>query len=307
MLQAIALAAILVAALATRHRSGAGLALVACAGVGIGVLGGAARLRAIDAGAFRGPDGERIAVSGHLVAVPRPAGGLVRIQLDTPAGKLLIEGFEPIPDLSIGDGLRATGTLALPPTWQRETLRRQGIARLLRATRLVPTGADRSGLLGRLDAVRKRAEVALATAMPEREAALARGFVLGQDDRIDPVTEERFRRSGLSHLLAVSGQNVLLLVLLASPLLGLLGVPLRWRLICLLALIAVYVPLAGAGASIQRAGVMGAAALVALMAGRPAPAPTRSLRRRRSPSLSTRGHPATSAGSSALPRSSASF
>ena len=94
--------------------------------------------------------------------------------------------------------------------------------------------------------------------MPEREAELARGFVLGQDDRIDPRTVEDFRRSGLSHLLAVSGQNVALLALLAMPVLGALGIPLRTRLVWVLALIAVYVPLAGAGPSIQRAAVMGA-------------------------------------------------
>jgi competence protein ComEC len=105
--------------------------------------------------------------------------------------------------------------------------------------------------------------------MADREGALALGFVLGQDDRIDPRTEERFRRSGLAHLLAVSGQNVLLLVLLAAPALALLGVGIRARLWILIGLIALYVPLAGAGPSIQRAGVMGAAGIFALLAGRP--------------------------------------
>ncbi len=56
--------------------------------------------------------------------------------------------------------------------------------------------------------------------MPAREAALARGFVLGEDERIDAATVEDFRRAGLSHLLAVSGQNVALLALLAMPLLA---------------------------------------------------------------------------------------
>ncbi len=105
--------------------------------------------------------------------------------------------------------------------------------------------------------------------MPEREAALARGFVLGQDDRIDAATREDFRRSGLAHLLAVSGQNVLLLCLLAWPFLALLGLTLRTRLLLLLALIAVYVPVTGAGPSIQRAAVMGAAGLLAALAERP--------------------------------------
>ncbi len=116
--------------------------------------------------------------------------------------------------------------------------------------------------------VRARAEGALGRGMPPREGELARGFVLGEDDEIDERTVEDFRRSGLSHLLAVSGQNVMLLALLASPILAAFGIPLRTRLVWLLGLIAVYVPLAGAGPSIQRAGVMGALGVLATLAGR---------------------------------------
>jgi competence protein ComEC len=116
--------------------------------------------------------------------------------------------------------------------------------------------------------IRDRAEDALAQGMPPREAALARGFVLGQDEAIDEGTVEDFRRSGLAHLLAVSGQNVALLALLAMPLLAALGMPLRTRLLWILGAIAVYVPLAGAGSSIQRAGVMGALSVLATLGGR---------------------------------------
>jgi competence protein ComEC len=123
--------------------------------------------------------------------------------------------------------------------------------------------------------IRDRAADGLGRGMPEREAALARGFVLGEDDEVDARTEEDFRRAGLSHLLAVSGQNVTLLALLAMPLLGALGIPLRERLFWVLALIAVYVPVAGAGPSIQRAGVMGALGLLATLAGAAARASTR--------------------------------
>lgn len=122
--------------------------------------------------------------------------------------------------------------------------------------------------LAHSDQIRARADAALGRGVPAREAALARGFVLGEDERIDPGTVEDFRRSGLSHLLAVSGQNVALLALLAMPLLAALGLPLRARLVWVLGLIAVYVPLAGAGPSIQRAGVMGALGVVSALAGR---------------------------------------
>jgi len=118
------------------------------------------------------------------------------------------------------------------------------------------------------EAIRERADDALGRGMPAREAELARGFVLGEDDGIDKSTVEDFRRSGLSHLLAVSGQNVALLGLLAMPLLAALGMSLRIRLLWVLAAIVVYVPLAGAGPSILRAGVMGGLSLLATLAGR---------------------------------------
>jgi competence protein ComEC len=122
--------------------------------------------------------------------------------------------------------------------------------------------------LSHSDEIRVRSEAALGRGMPAREAQLARSFVLGEDEGIDSGTVEDFRRSGLSHLLVVSGQNVALLALLAMPLLAALGIPLRARLVWVLGLIAVYVPLAGAGPSIQRAGVMGALSVAATLAGR---------------------------------------
>jgi competence protein ComEC len=122
--------------------------------------------------------------------------------------------------------------------------------------------------LAHRDEIQARAEDGLGRGMPAREVVLARGFVLGEDERIDTSTVEDFRRAGLSHLLAVSGQNVALLALLAMPLLAAFGIPLRTRLVWVLGAIVVYVPLAGAGPSILRAGVMGGASVLATLAGR---------------------------------------
>ena len=68
----------------------------------------------------------------------------------------------------------------------------------------------------------------------------------------------------------MSGQNVLLLCMLVLAVCAVLDVPLRARLAVAAVLVAMYVPLAGGGPSIQRAGVMGIAGLVAALAGRPA-------------------------------------
>ena len=271
---ALALGASCLAMLLLRPGEGrsrfAWLALICLGAALAGLLAGAARIRAIDAAAYSGEAGSRTSIAGYVVAVPRRSDGEVRVQVETHRGRLLLWAPEPVPDLEIGAAVRATGRLARPPDYYLGTLRRQGISMVLRSGEIEPTGAARGGLAGRLDAIRSRAEAGLGEGMPEREAALARGFVLGQDDRIDPVTIEDFRRSGLAHLLAVSGQNVVLLALLAIPLLAALGIPLRARLLWTCALIAAYVPLAGGGPSIQRAGVMGAAGLIATLAGRPA-------------------------------------
>lgn len=61
----------------------------------------------------------------------------------------------------------------------------------------------------------------------------------------------------------------MLLAILAGVILGCFGVGLRARLLLTIGLIALYVPVAGGGPSILRAGVMGAAAIVATLAGRP--------------------------------------
>lgn len=148
-------------------------------------------------------------------------------------------------------------------------LRRRGIAGQLSLHRVEPSGGSRGGLAGLLDVARGRAEAALSAGLPPPEAALARGLVLGQDEAIDPLVRDDFRDSGLAHLLAVSGQNVMLLAALALPFLALAGLGPGGRVAGLLVVIGLYVPLAGGGPSIQRAGVMAAAGLLALAAGRP--------------------------------------
>ncbi len=244
-----------------------GLVGLACA-LG-GLLAGAARLRAIDAGALRADPGTPARVTGTVAATPRRYGGDVSVRANTPAGRLLITAPEPVPDLSVGGRVRAEGVLSEPEPWRAAELRRRGVAMLLRAEGIEPVPGGRGGIAGRVDVIRRRAEDALDRGMPDDEAALARGFVLGEDDRIDADTREDFRRSGLAHLLAVSGQNVLLLALLAWPLLALCGLTLRARLLAVLFLVAIYVPVTGAGPSIQRAAVMGGAGLVAALADRP--------------------------------------
>ena len=246
-----------------------------------GAVAGDWRLEAIDAGAGRVGDGDRVEVRAHLLTAPRPgpfgASAEVRVATGRLTGARLllrIPRWSPLPaSARPGAELRLEGhTAPIAPDAGGfgAHLRRRGIAGELLLERAELTGERRGGVAGLLDRLRARAERGVVAGMEPAQAALLRGMVLGQDERISEAVREDFRASGLAHLLAVSGQNVMLLAALALPLLMFAGLGLRWRLAILAALVALYVPLAGAGPSLQRAGVMGLAGIAAMAASRPA-------------------------------------
>ena len=252
---------------------------------------GTPRLAAIDAPAAKVRDGERVSLTAHLLTRPRPSAfgasadiGVTRGRLTGARLLLRIPRWARLPapapigaELAIAGHLRALHGPAAGERYSAgdsfdfaEHLRRRGVAGELLLDRARATGRRRGGLAGLLDRMRARAERAVAAGMSPDDAALARGMVLGQDEQIAESVRQDFRDSGLAHLLAVSGQNVMLLAALALPLLAAVGLGPRGRAVSLLFLIAVYVPLAGAGPSLQRAGVMGAAGIAAMTLSRPA-------------------------------------
>jgi len=105
-----------------------------------------------------------------------------------------------------------------------------------------------------------------AEALPDPYGALYRGLVIG-DDRDQPRDMiERFRASGLSHLTAVSGQNVAFVLAACGPLLVRMRPLPRWALT--VALIAWFVALTRFEPSILRAGVMAGLSATAYATGR---------------------------------------
>ena len=105
-------------------------------------------------------------------------------------------------------------------------------------------------------------------AIPRREGALVRGLTIGDTDGIGSGTLEAFRRSGLSHLLAVSGSNVALVLAGAGWLFRRISFKLRMG--ACVAAIALFVLVVGPDASVLRAAAMGAIGLFALARGRQA-------------------------------------
>jgi competence protein ComEC len=102
--------------------------------------------------------------------------------------------------------------------------------------------------------------------VPDPYGSLYRGLVIGDDREQPPDMTARFRASGLSHLTAVSGQNVAFVLAACGPLLVRLRPLPRWAIT--VSVIAWFVVITRFEPSILRAGVMAGLSATAFMTGR---------------------------------------
>ena len=147
-------------------------------------------------------------------------------------------------------------------------LRRQGMHVVLRGGSFRVVGR-RGGLGAVADGLRRGVGRSLDAIPPGERRAVLAGVVLGEDEGLDQELRDRFRASGLYHLLAVSGQNVAYVVIGMILLAWTLGFP-RWMgEIGALGAVFAYVLAVGWQPSVVRAGVAGGLASLAWLASRP--------------------------------------
>jgi competence protein ComEC len=151
---------------------------------------------------------------------------------------------------------------------QRAWLARQGIHVVLHASSWRQVGR-RGGIGGFGDRLRERLAHDLALGLSGERRGLVLGLVLGEDEGLSPGLRQSFRRSGLYHLLAVSGQNIAFLVAGVLAFAWLCGIPRHFGEVLALATIAAYVLVVGWQPSVIRAAVAGALASLAWLAARP--------------------------------------
>jgi competence protein ComEC len=151
---------------------------------------------------------------------------------------------------------------------QRAWLARQGIHVVLRGGPWHLVGR-RGGLGGFGDRLRERLARDLVPGLKGERRGLVLGFVLGEDEGLSDGLRQSFRRSGLYHLLAVSGQNIAFLVAGVLGIAWLCGIPRRLGEVLALTTIVAYVLVVGWQPSVVRAAVAGGLASLAWLAARP--------------------------------------
>jgi competence protein ComEC len=254
------------------------LAVAAVLALGLGWWWASTRLDTLD----RSPMTAQIGRAGRAVvaitAPPRPqrfgieAQGTIRrfrgepvheaVQLELPLGRSPPQG-------AVLSALAIVAAPSGPSNGfdERTWLRRHGVHVVLRVD-----AWRRIGRRGGLGGVADRLHLALARAIAPRltgeRRAVLEGIVLGDDQALPQSLRQDFQASGLYHLLAVSGQNVVLVAAGALALAWLLGVSRVLGELGALAAIAAYVLAVGPQPSVIRAGIAGALASLAWLTGR---------------------------------------
>ena len=100
----------------------------------------------------------------------------------------------------------------------------------------------------------------------EPHASFAAGLLLGSRRGIPPDLMDAFNQSGLTHIIAISGYNITLIIACMLSLLR--GLSRRVQIVISSATIFIFVILVGATSAVIRASVMGVIALWALGLGR---------------------------------------
>ena len=262
-----------------------GLALAGVAALALGGVRAVAAAPRFDAGHVAAYNGAaEVVLRGEVAAEPDVGDTSRRLRLaarelvidgqSRPVSGLVLVELPRYPAVGYGAALSLSGELLAPSSLNSTDyaayLARQGIHSVMRYPAVsVLDEAGGSAWRRALLAVRDRGRDAIRASLPEPQASLLTGILLGDDSGLPRVVVDDFRATGMTHIIAISGFNIALIIALldrlAAPLL-----PRRTGAVVIAAFIVLYALLVGASASVMRAALMGITYLVGLrLMGRP--------------------------------------
>jgi competence protein ComEC len=124
-------------------------------------------------------------------------------------GSVLVRPGRPA-DFQYGDRVRVSGDLIAPPEFAtfsyKDYLARQGIYSMIDRPQLNLIAHDQgSPILAAIYAFKDRARDVINHILPEPEAALLDGILLGDDAGLPADVQNEFRLTGTTHIIAISG------------------------------------------------------------------------------------------------------
>ncbi len=244
-------------AIALRRRTMLALAIVVL------VAGRAHEARA----ALVAPPEGRITSSVRLVTDPDQIGTTWRAYASSEHGRVLLTangtGGRSLSTMTAGEGAVVAGTLRQLTHPERYLWRHVRAQITIDSISPVRGGGPLVEAVNALRGVVQRS----AEPLPVEQRSVYLGFVLGDDRGRSASVTEDFERSGLAHLLVVSGENLAFVLLVLGPVLRRGGR--WWRWLLTISVLALFVAITRAEPSVLRASAMVAVAATAIVLGRP--------------------------------------
>lgn len=176
------------------------------------------------------------------------------------AGTVLVRapGYVDVPP---GARIVSQGTLRIPAEFDtfsyRDYLNRSGIHVILdRASVTALAELPPPLITGVLSDLKSAAQRQINAALPDPAAALLSGILLGNERGISPELADDFSRAGASHIIAISGFNMVVLAAIIMNMLTRARVTRRWTIVVTGVVIIAYTLLVGASGGVLRAAVM---------------------------------------------------
>jgi len=236
--------------------------------------------------AFYHSEIEAVSFEGVVVDYPDVRSDRIKLTMEAVelngrevSGRVLMTVFR-YPEFEYGERLRFYGLLQEPTEFDsfsyKNYLRRYGIDSVMYYPWVeVLDGPRRAGMgWRRLDwrqpifGLKTQVEERLNQLFVEPHASFAAGLLLGSRRGIPEDLMEDFNISGLTHIIAISGYNITLIIVFVSGLLQFLSK--RWQTIMATLVIIVFVILVGGTAAVVRSAIMGVLGLWAVWFGRKA-------------------------------------
>ena len=165
------------------------------------------------------------------------------------------------PQRRYGDRVRVEGLLETPPVFEefsyREYLARQNIHSVIRHAQVTLLAENQANpILYHLFAFKRYTQSTIASIIPEPQAALLTGILLGVETGIPADLMDDFSATGTTHIIAISGFNITIIAgIFAGLAQRLFGQ--RRAVWVAIAGVAVYTIFVGASAAVARAALMG--------------------------------------------------
>lgn len=231
-----------------------------------------------DVSALQGREEQKITVKGIVSREPTSNGEFQNVLVRTSelgvgsTTQPLVTGVlvktNAFPEFNYGDMVEARGTLQVPEEIENEDGRsfdyqmylfKDRITHTLSFASIKKTGEEGNSILGALFSVKRHFVNSIRNVIPEPEAGLLAGILLGTDTLPKNIKDE-FRTAGLSHIIVLSGYNI---TVVAENLLKVVSLfSIRFAFGVSLIGVILFVLMAGAGASAVRAGIMASIALI---------------------------------------------